>query len=442
MMCETVLRKGDLYKEEFLSCSTALTSRRSVSLLDVSGPEKELNHKTISNDTIGSHTSIFKDSGYNQTGSSSSLGSTKDREQEKRITDLEEELKYKQVLINELQESNQTLRMKFAEAENKISELRLKCESHCKCCTAELSGPGSESESEAGSIGIRYPRRRNHSPQKLYDTDPNRFTPVDESYQKVKRWQDELVEEVKRTSELSFSRDSVNSRPKSRYTHHTPTPSEGTLNSRVLISTPCQTKIGNHSIKVLSTKSVVPSRRQKDGSISQKLRQLHNESCGEYPQKRYFSASCPNSSSDDSGDESPVNYHGSNRWSERDKQRVDDRLGVPTHRHSSCGQEHSGFTYNSVGSYNCRNRKLEMEQKIRHGMNKIANFDRERITEDSSMPFECWKETLRPKTVHGFSSTIFGTKNKSLLKVIREALTMTTLATDQLESIWKRNKKC
>ncbi|XP_014271356.1 uncharacterized protein [Halyomorpha halys] len=136
----------DSYIEEDCVTSTPIKvkGRRSVSLLDISdiGSTFEKSKVNIYSDTIGSNSSLCKDSGYNH--SESSLASEKCIDKEdvpfgvelrSKYVRLLEDLKFKDVMIAALHQSNHSLRLKIADAENKISDLRLKSESHCKCCT-------------------------------------------------------------------------------------------------------------------------------------------------------------------------------------------------------------------------------------------------------------------------------------------------------------------
>lgn len=136
----------DSYIEDDCVTSTPIKvkGRRSVSLLDISDISSSLEKSKINiySDTIGSNSSLCKDSGYNH--SESSLASEKCIDKEDvpfgvelraKYVRLLEDLKFKDVMIAALHQSNHSLRLKIADAENKISDLRLKSESHCKCCT-------------------------------------------------------------------------------------------------------------------------------------------------------------------------------------------------------------------------------------------------------------------------------------------------------------------
>lgn len=128
--------------------------RRSVSLSDISeiGSNLEITKAHCSSDTLGSSSSICKDSGYNH--SESSLSSDKVKESNPftenyrdKYFRLLEDSKFMDVMITSLYESNYSLRMKIADAENKIFELRLKSESHCKCCANKSSDTSIDSSS-------------------------------------------------------------------------------------------------------------------------------------------------------------------------------------------------------------------------------------------------------------------------------------------------------
>ncbi|BET01539.1 Hypothetical protein NTJ_14355 [Nesidiocoris tenuis] len=117
----------------------AKNSRHSVSLLDVSAVEvipevTSQKCESFSNETL---TSVCKDSGYVRSESSFSAEDEPKASGKKLI----DELKQKQILIDELQESNRGLRIRCADAENKIFELRVKCESHCDCCQKDPPPP-------------------------------------------------------------------------------------------------------------------------------------------------------------------------------------------------------------------------------------------------------------------------------------------------------------
>ncbi|KAL1138109.1 hypothetical protein AAG570_009801 [Ranatra chinensis] len=166
-----------------------LKKRLSVSLVDVSDLEAT-GHLAAPNITLGSNDTIessvqskSKDSGYCNRSSGSELsiassagigppasrygrvkskvkkyiedvkksseivldrfegGSSPSAKEEERLRKLREELEFKEVMISALQESNTNLRLKCADAENKISELRLKCEQHCTCCSMKAKRP-------------------------------------------------------------------------------------------------------------------------------------------------------------------------------------------------------------------------------------------------------------------------------------------------------------
>lgn len=193
-----------------INCSTPVKfkDRRSYSLLDVSSLDEELHNRkklTISTDTIGSGSqgSVCKDSGYVHSESNTSLNSTKEQ---KRLTELIEDLKFKDVLITELQESNHSLRLKYAEAENRIAELRLKCESHCDCCNFK-SVPSTPTIQNNLDIVSHRNVSESCLPHARFLSTPSTESKVtspqskdsasilnsnDDSFMKVKRWQDSI----------------------------------------------------------------------------------------------------------------------------------------------------------------------------------------------------------------------------------------------------------
>lgn len=163
MKCKNIPAvRGKITEEEntdlcFLEeISSAFTStpvkgkdRRSISLLDISGiPHLDKSKINTSSETLGSTSSICKDSGYHQ--SESSLASDKLKEDDLAFDyrgqyfRLLDDLKFKDILIASLHESNHNLRMKIAEAENKISELRFKSQAHCGCCTNQSGNDTTE----------------------------------------------------------------------------------------------------------------------------------------------------------------------------------------------------------------------------------------------------------------------------------------------------------
>lgn len=122
-----------------------MNRRKSVSLLcfsDISS-KLDVSKKPISSDTLGSGSSIWTDSGFNHSENSLSSDKNKNKDfvnSQEKIRRLEEDLKYKDLIISSLYEINNSLRMKLAKAENKIFELRVKSESHCKCCANKSPG--------------------------------------------------------------------------------------------------------------------------------------------------------------------------------------------------------------------------------------------------------------------------------------------------------------
>jgi len=255
----TSLEDEDPFCKGAINTSTPL-KRRSISLIDmrnVGDFHKPFNALCTSTDTIATNSSFSKskDSGYHQTGSLLSvsgdqaslnrsickslnnypIGEFDDSRKLHSTEELWKELEFNRVLIKALQENNINLKLKNAEAENKINELRLQSSLHCGCCSkksvSKSSGTYLDSNSGVHPLFRKFVRQpfekkprpmsdiyepgRSHSfafslTQSAYNTkglpsvtsgksiqteviaDSESEMPPDDSQSKVLRWQDSI----------------------------------------------------------------------------------------------------------------------------------------------------------------------------------------------------------------------------------------------------------
>uniref|UniRef100_T1HM22 Uncharacterized protein n=1 Tax=Rhodnius prolixus TaxID=13249 RepID=T1HM22_RHOPR len=410
-----------------ISCSTPVTlkERRSCSLIDVSNFEELPNTKklTISTDTIisGSQGSVCKDSGYVHSESNTSLNSTKEH---KRLTELIEDLRFKDVLITELQESNHSLRLKYAEAENRIAELRQKCESHCDCCNFK-STPSTATSYHTHIVSPRnipsacvsqsrlLPTPSTESKLTLPQSKDIAISPnsSDESIMKVKRWQDSnsslLTSISSETSLVNNTRRQISTSIKM--------PSTSMVHSPIV-----QTRvIGDRSVRVSpladfkqlsKTRTELECNKSTNGlqalqdslrspvkDVTLMIENLHNFIIGEgdltsIVKNRHFDQR-PATSPDEFGTDIHLAEGESGRF---------------TVEGSAASVSYKNETRAKMSRVSYIDRKLEMERTIREGLNGIA----ERGRLESSMRYRPWE------TSHMNNGHITG---KKLVIALRQA---------------------